>query len=146
MTASAAASSARGAVEQQVGVGARHAASPRASSSRRRATSSCSRARSESASATRLELDEGPEALDLVEVDAHVLVEQQPAALVDDDQRPERGVERVAQRRRVADLGQAVRARARLLAVGSHVGDQARAGLAAAVLLAQLQPPARGAK
>jgi hypothetical protein len=47
-----------------------------------------------------LELDEGPQAIDLVEVDADVLVEQQPAALVDDDQRSQCRVERVEERRR----------------------------------------------
>ena len=42
-------------------------------------------ARSESGGRDGLELDERAEALDLVEVDAHVLPQQQPAALVDDD-------------------------------------------------------------
>ena len=131
-----------GAVEQQVGVGPRH---------RRPEGELFAQAVHELVLAREvgvgvrdaLELDEGSEAVHVVEVDAHVLVEQQSAPLVDDDQRPERRVERVAQCRRVADLGQAVRARARLVAVRSHVGDQARPGFAAAGLLAQLQPPAR---
>ncbi len=90
----------------------------------------------------RLELDERPEVAHLVEVDAHVLVEQQVAALLDHDDGAQRGVERLAQGDGVTHLRQPVGARARAVVVGAHVGDQPRAGLAAAVLLAQLQPPA----
>ena len=90
-----------------------------------------------------LELDEGAEAGYVVDVDAHVLVQQQAAALVDHDERAQGRVERVGQRGGVVDLGQAVAAGARVVAVGADVGDEARAGFAAAFLLAQLEPPAR---
>ena len=90
-----------------------------------------------------LELDEGAEAGNVVDVDAHVLVEQQPPALVDDDEGPEGGVERVGQGGRVVDLGQAVVAGARLVAVGADVRDEARARLGPALLLAQLEASLR---
>ena len=93
-----------------------------------------------------LELDEGSEPGHVVDVDADVLVEQQAPALVDDDECAEGGIERVGQRGRVVDLGEAVAARARLLAVRPDVRDQPRARLAAAFLLAQLEPPARAAE
>jgi hypothetical protein len=89
------------------------------------------------------ELDERAEAGDLVEVDAHALPEQQVAALVDDHAGAERRVERLAQGGGIAHVGEAVGARARLLAIGPRVGDELGA---ARLLLAQLQPPARAAE
>ena len=88
-----------------------------------------------------LELDERPQPVHVVEVDAHALPQQQPAALVDDGERPERRIEGLDERRGVGHGDESVAALARLGGVGALVGDQLGA---AGLLLAQLQPrPAR---
>ena len=89
------------------------------------------------------EIDERPQALDVVEVDPDTVPDEQAPALVDRDDGAKRRVEGLADRLGVGDVGEAVRARARLRVVGSLVGDEP---CAAGVLLAQLQAPGRAAE
>jgi hypothetical protein len=71
-----------------------------------------------------LKLDERPKPLDLIEMDADVLPEQQMAALGDDSACADRGGECRAQRRAVADLDDAVLALALLRFAGALKLDQ----------------------
>jgi hypothetical protein len=57
-----------------------------------------------------LKIDERPKPLDLIEMDADALPQQQVAALGDDPAYAERGGERRTQRRSVANLDNAVAA------------------------------------
>ena len=87
----------------------------------------------------RLELEEAAQPFDLVQVDAHALGEQQPAPLLDDGERAERGVERLAQGVGLADRHEPVLAGPRARLVRAPVLDQL--GVARR-LLAQLEPAA----
>ena len=89
----------------------------------------------------RLELDEGSEPVDVVEVDADVLAQQQVAALAHDVGRAERRVERRPQRLGIGDVDEAVAALAGRRDIGPLVGDELRP---ARLLLAELEPAARG--
>src|SRR4051812_27199864 len=82
------------------------------------------------------ELDEVTEVLDPVQVDAHVLPQQQVALLLDDRQHAEAGLERGLQRAGVVDRDQAIAALACLVGVDPVVLDQHGA---ARLLLAQLE-------
>src|ERR1700727_255844 len=86
-----------------------------------------------------LKLDERPKPLDLIEMDADALPQQQMAALGDDPAYADRGGECRAQRRAVADLDDAVAALALLWFVGALELDQVRT---AWLLLAELEPAA----
>ena len=83
-----------------------------------------------------LELDEVAEVLDLVEVDADALPQQQVALLLDHGEHAEAGFQRGLERRRVVDRDQPVAGLARLVGVDAVVLDQRGA---ARLLLAQLQ-------
>ena len=92
------------------------------------------------AGAHRLELEEAAEPLDLVEVDANVVEQEQPAALRHYHERAERRVERLAQLRSGGDRNAPVAARAGARLVGAPVLDQL---VLAGLLLTQLEPSTR---
>ena len=84
-----------------------------------------------------LKLDERPKLLDLIEMDAHALPQQQMAALGDDPAYADRGGERRTQRRAVADLDDPVAALALLWFARALELDQVRT---TGLLLAELEP------
>ena len=73
-------------------------------------------------------------------MDANVVEQEQPAALRDDHERAERGVERLAQLRGGGDRNAPVAAGAGARLVGAPVLDQL---VLTGLLLTQLEPPAR---
>lgn len=83
-----------------------------------------------------LKLDEPPKLLDLIEMDADALPEQQMAALGDDSSYADRGGERHAQRHAVADLDDSVAALSLLWFARALELDQVRT---AGLLLAELE-------
>jgi hypothetical protein len=89
----------------------------------------------------RLQLEELPEPLDVVEVDAHVLPLQQPPPLGDDDAHAARRGEPGDGGGRIGDLDQVVARQAHLGAVRALVGDQVAQRPVRPRLLAQLEPP-----
>ena len=86
-----------------------------------------------------LKLDERPKLLDLIEMDADALPQQQMATLGNNSAYADRGGERRAQRLAVADLDDAVAALALLRFAGALELDQVRP---TGLLLAELEPAA----
>jgi hypothetical protein len=87
-----------------------------------------------------LKLDESPKLLDLIEMDAHALPQQQMATLGDDPAYANRGGERRTQRRTVVDLDDPVAALSLLRSARALELDQVRT---TGLLLAELEPAAR---
>src|SRR5271166_2964089 len=87
-----------------------------------------------------LELDERPEILDLIQMDADRAVEKQPSALAHDAPNADRARERGACRGPVVDLDDVVAALVLLWAAGTFELDEM---WSPRLLLAQLQPAVR---